>query len=128
MSVQDLWAAVVMQARDDIAAFPIRSVEYAQAVEFFTAGGEWGKSRQAIADFLELHPDDIRRFGEAAIKRRALEEPAIVEAVAAMKPPDPSPAPKLESEVVRFAAPPVRPRTERLVKTPWWLRSKILAQ
>jgi hypothetical protein len=67
---RDLWAAVVTQAADDINTESYRSVEYNQAVSFFTASGDWAKSRQAIADFMELHVNDIERLGRTTIAAR----------------------------------------------------------
>lgn len=59
-----------MQARDDIMNTPIGSIEYAQAVAFFTSGGEWSKIRAAVGDFLELHSDDLVKCGRRSIEER----------------------------------------------------------
>ncbi len=59
-----------MQAREDILHSPIGSIEYSQAVAFFTSGGEWSKIRTAVGDFLELHTDDLVRCGNRCIAER----------------------------------------------------------
>lgn len=69
-----LWAAVVMQARTDIEYEPIDSIDYAQAVSFFIGRGEWAQSRAVIADFLDLHADDIELAGRACINQRRAKE------------------------------------------------------
>ena len=69
-----LWSAVVLQAKGDIEAEPINSVEYAQAVAFFTGGGEWAHGRANIADFLDIHPDDLERCGRRWIAARRQQE------------------------------------------------------
>jgi hypothetical protein len=68
------WSAVVLQAHHDIKTEPLRSTDYEQAVAFFTAPGEWRDSLGAIADMLDLHPDDLARTGTKAIKARRLAE------------------------------------------------------
>jgi hypothetical protein len=73
---RDLWAAVVSQAADDINTEDYRSVDYALAVSFFIASGEWAASRQAIADCIELHVSDIERLGRAAIAARHVRDGA----------------------------------------------------
>jgi hypothetical protein len=78
-----LWVAVVMQARSDIESEDRDGYDYAQAAAFFTSGGDWARSRQSIADCLELHPDDLMRLGRAAIAARCLRDgdvPVMVEA------------------------------------------------
>jgi hypothetical protein len=69
-----LWGAVVLQARDDIQSEPLRSNEYAQAVAFFTGGGEWANTRTMIGDFLDLHRDDLEAFGRRSINERRMSE------------------------------------------------------
>jgi hypothetical protein len=69
-----LWVAVVMQARADIESEDRDGYDYAQAAAFFTGGGDWARSRQSIADCLELHPDDLMRLGRAAIAARRLRD------------------------------------------------------
>ncbi|MBN8872837.1 MAG: hypothetical protein J0H67_08380 [Rhodospirillales bacterium] len=69
-----LWAAVVMQARTDIEFEPLESLDYAQAVSFFIGRGEWALSRAVIADFLDLHADDIELAGRACINQRRAKE------------------------------------------------------
>jgi hypothetical protein len=78
-----LWVAVVMQARADIESEDRDGYDYAQAVAFFTGSGDWARSRQSIADCLELHPDDLMRLGKAAIAARCLRDgdaPVMVDA------------------------------------------------
>ena len=69
-----LWGAVVLQAKADIQTEPLRSIEYAHAVAFFTGGGEWVRTRTAIADFLELHRDDLEALGRRCINERRASE------------------------------------------------------
>jgi len=65
-----LWAAVVIQALDDIETEPMASVSFTDAEAFFTRMGAWGEARMAIADFLDLHPDDLERVGRRALAMR----------------------------------------------------------
>lgn len=67
---RDLWSAVVLQAKEDILTAPLNSIEYDQAVAFFTGGGEWSKVRVSVGDFLELHHDDLVRCGRRCIDDR----------------------------------------------------------
>jgi hypothetical protein len=99
-----LWAAVVLEARDDIAAEPIGSVRYSEAVSFFTGGGEWAQSRADIAGMVELHGDDLRRCGERWIRARRLKEglPEVE------PPPMPAPARVPASKRYVLAEPPPR--------------------
>src|SRR3954468_22279752 len=69
-----LWGAVVLQAKADIQTEPLRSLEFEQAVAFFTGGGDWVQTRTAIADFLELHRDDLERMGRRCINERRAAE------------------------------------------------------
>lgn len=69
-----LWAAVVLQARLDIEMEPLDSIDYAHAVHFFTGRGEWAQSRATIADFLNMHPDDVERSGRTCIDQRRARE------------------------------------------------------
>ena len=69
-----LWSAVVLQAKSDIETEPMDSVDYAQAVAFFTGGGEWAHGRANVADFLDLHPDDLERCGRRWIAARRRQE------------------------------------------------------
>jgi len=65
-----LWLAVINTAIFDIEFGPFESVEYNQAVAFFTSDGAWAESREVIADAIDLHPDDLSRAGRRAISRR----------------------------------------------------------
>jgi hypothetical protein len=73
-SYRALWSAAVMQAKADVEHQPFESIDYDQAVAFFIGGGAWAESRLALADCLELHPDDLERVGRRCIAaRRELE-------------------------------------------------------
>jgi hypothetical protein len=100
-----LWAAVVLQARDDVAVEPVDSVFYNQAVGFFRDPGEWRLSREAIADFLAIHVDDIERLGRLTIAARRAADGLPEQAPVESKPP---------------AAPKVAPKsTPPAVPAPW---------
>jgi hypothetical protein len=127
--VRDLWAAVVNQAFDDLREFPYDAVEYTQAVEFFTGRGEWAKSREQIADFLELHPDNLRRAGQAVIQARHAADGGPPVKVVVRKPAAPPPV-----LVVNHLDHPSRPdvirrldprRVQPGLKRPWWLDRKF---
>jgi hypothetical protein len=71
---RELWSAVVFQAREDIRLQPQDSLEYDQAIAFFTGVGEWAEMRTMIGDFLEMHRDDLEFAGRRVInQRRALD-------------------------------------------------------
>ena len=65
-----LWASVVLQALDDIWSRPMASLDYREAVDFFTGSGAWAESRTTIGDFLELHRDDLTMLGKRCIDAR----------------------------------------------------------
>jgi hypothetical protein len=69
-SCRSLWVQVVLQASDDIDTGHYQSRDYHEAVAFFTHDGPWGRSRQEIADRIDLHPDDLKRLGRSALKAR----------------------------------------------------------
>lgn len=136
-----LWAAVVLQARDDIDGEHYRSTEYTDAVAFFTAAGPWGESRQAVADCLGLHTDDLTRLGRAAIEARHLRDgpppvivrPAVVVATQPTTAPRPeprvtNPAPVVtRAEVIRRPEPPAKRPYRRKHDDPprnrdWWIQ------
>lgn len=95
---RDLWAAVVLQARDDVAELPIDSVEYLSAVSFLTSETRyWRAARADIAAHLLLHGDDIRRAGLKWVNARRL--------AAGLEDPAPPPARVIEP-VAAAAAPP----------------------
>lgn len=99
---RNLWAAVVIQARDDLDTENYLSVVYGEAVAFFTDRyGAWAESRQCIADQLDLHPDDLMRAGRSAITARSLRDggpPVTVQALG--RPPVyPRPVPRLTNPV-----------------------------
>jgi hypothetical protein len=75
VSERDLYAAAVEIAAHDLDTEPYGSTDYAQSVLFFTAAsGEWADSREAIADQLGLHGDDLARLGARAIAARHLRD------------------------------------------------------
>ncbi len=65
-----LWGAAVLQAKEDVERQPFNSIAYDQAVAFFVGGGAWAESRSALADCLDVHPDDIERVGRRCIAAR----------------------------------------------------------
>jgi hypothetical protein len=70
---RQLWGAVILQAKEDIRHQPLCSIEYEQAVAFFTGSGEWAEMRTVISDFVEVHRDDLESVGRGFINdRRAL--------------------------------------------------------
>jgi hypothetical protein len=69
-----LWASVVLQALDDIWGRPMESLDYAQAVSFFTGAGTWAEARTIIGDFLEFHGDDLEALGKRCIDARHTRE------------------------------------------------------
>jgi hypothetical protein len=71
---RDLWASVVAQAIDDIENRPMWSDEFAQAVAFFTRKDRWAESRTMVADFLNIHPDDLEAVGRRCINARLASE------------------------------------------------------
>jgi hypothetical protein len=73
--VSQLWAAMILQALDDIDAEPYYSTDYGYSVALFTRDGHWGRWRQEVAAMVNLHPDDLRRQGRVRIAARELREP-----------------------------------------------------
>ena len=69
-----LWASVVLQALDDIWRRPMESLDYSQAVSFFTGTGTWAEARTIIGDFLEFHSDDLEALGKRCIDARRSRE------------------------------------------------------
>jgi hypothetical protein len=70
----DLWAAVVMQAKEDVEDLPVGSVDYQAAVAFLTSpSAYWQQARADIAAHLMIHGDDIRHAGQRWVitRRRA---------------------------------------------------------
>jgi hypothetical protein len=94
------WSAVVLQAHHDIKTEPLRSTDYEQAVAFFTAPGEWRDSLGAIADMLDLHPDDLARTGTKAIKARRL-----AEGLPEVEEPKPHPRPVQHRPMIKWRPP-----------------------
>src|SRR5664279_2250823 len=73
-SERALWVAVVQQAIDDVADERIGSLDWDEAVAFFTHAGDWAAARTGVADMLELHPDDLVRVGRRLIAERRVSE------------------------------------------------------
>ena len=69
-----LWVAVVQQAIDDVADEPIGSLDWDEAVAFFTDAGDWAAARTSVADMLEMHADDLVRVGRRIIAERRVSE------------------------------------------------------
>ena len=69
-----LWSSVVLQAIEDIENQLMQSIEFDEAVAFFTASGSWAESRTMIGDFLELHRDDLASIGTHCIDARVTRE------------------------------------------------------
>jgi hypothetical protein len=139
-----LWSAVVLQARADIESEDRDGYDYAQAVAFFTGSGDWARSRQSIADCLELHPDDLMRLGKAAIAARCLRDgdaPVMVDAAGSasecamgLRSRPASPIPRPEPLAMPVPAEPIplkrgRPRkpTERHDRN-WWIQDFLRKQ
>jgi hypothetical protein len=111
-----LWAAVVAQARDDVADEPFGLTEYRQAEAFLTADSAyWHEARAQVAAHLGVHGDDIRRVGLRLVNARRLKEgvsPLVTQA------PQPSLGPRLPTQRVSRPAPAVPPvQLPRLVAT-----------
>ncbi|HET7882751.1 MAG TPA: hypothetical protein VFL55_17840 [Acetobacteraceae bacterium] len=69
-----LWSSVVLQALEDIESQPITSVAFADAEAFFTRSGPWGESRAIVADFLDVHRDELETIGRRFIAARHAKE------------------------------------------------------
>jgi hypothetical protein len=127
--VRNLWAAVVNQAFDDLRELAYGSVDYEQSVQFLTGRGEWASWREQVADYLELHPDDIRRAGLAVIQTRHRADGGPIKKIV---PPPTAPAPTLvvsHEIAVRPTLPDIRHRLDPKrvqggLKKPWWLKLK----
>jgi hypothetical protein len=108
-----LWSMVILQARDDLADEPIGSIEYENAISFFTAAfGPWAQSREAIADQLGFHADDIERLGRTVIAARRAAEGLPPEAPSVESKPAAQPAP-LPALVAIPAPPPANDNRRR---------------
>jgi hypothetical protein len=79
LGYRGLWASVVLQALGDIWGQPIGSLDFSQAVAFFTGTGAWAESRTTIGDFLELHRDDLEALGQRCIDARHTRESSVPE-------------------------------------------------
>lgn len=144
-----LWSAVVLHAVADIDSEHYRSLEYSEAVAFFTAArGPWAESRQAIADCLNLHTDDLTRLGRAAIEARHLRdgpEPITVRPAVAIQPistrpvsrvTNPAPVVPRPAVIRRPDHPPERDRNRTPNRKPgdaprdrdWWIQRFMAKQ
>jgi hypothetical protein len=94
-----LWAAVVAQARDDIAELPIGSTDYNAAVAFFTSpAAYWRHGRDEVGDHLGLTGETLRVAGTAWVIARRRKEglpdhPPVPARTAKVEAPAPAPAP-----------------------------------
>ncbi len=77
---RSLWSAVVLQAIEDIETQPMQSLVFADAVAFFTRSGSWAESRSTIADFLDMHRDELEAIGRRCIDARRFSEDLQTEA------------------------------------------------
>ncbi len=75
-----LWSSVVLQAIEDIETQPMQSLVFADAVAFFTRPGSWAESRSTIADFLDMHRDELEAIGRRCIDSRRFSEDLQTEA------------------------------------------------
>jgi hypothetical protein len=111
-SERGLWAAVVLQAADDLDCEEYGSVDYEQSVCFFLNGGDWGKWRSDVALMINVHANDLSRLGRARIAARTLRDPP--------PPPKPRPLivpPKPRPSAVEYAenySKPIPPRPKRI--------------
>src|SRR5664279_3905972 len=69
-----LWVAVVQQAIDDVAEERIGSLDWDEAVAFFTHAGDWAAARAGVADMLDMHADDLAHVGRRLIAERRIRE------------------------------------------------------
>lgn len=74
MTCRGLWAAVVLQALNDIRHEPLSSIDYLHATHFFTEGSEWAKARAAIGDQLGVNADALECCGRTCINARRAAE------------------------------------------------------
>ena len=74
LSYRGLWTSVVLQAVEDIVSQPMQSLDFADAVAFFTRSGPWAGSRAIIADFLDMHRDELEGIGRRCINTRIARE------------------------------------------------------
>ena len=74
LSYRGLWSSVVLQALEDIESQPMQSLDFADAVAFFTRSGPWAGSRTVIADFLDMHRDQLEGIGRRCITARIARE------------------------------------------------------
>ena len=70
VAYRSLWSSAVLQALEDIENQPIPSTEYAEAEAFFIRPGAWARSRNTIADILDMHPGQLEMIGRRRIEAR----------------------------------------------------------
>jgi hypothetical protein len=120
-----LWAAVVLQAKADLENEPVDSVFYVRAAAFFIGTGEWAQARESIAEFLDMHPDDLRSCGRRWINARRVREglPALPPPLRVQK--EPLRLPRLiavpsESSKIKPAVVPLQPPLEPNPRSAGW--------
>src|SRR5664279_4640104 len=82
-----LWSAVVQQAIDDVHDEPMGSIEYTDAVAFWSHAGDWTRARSGIADELGIHADDLAATGRRIIAQRRVSEGLTAETPVALPKP-----------------------------------------
>jgi len=116
-----LWAAVIVQAIEDLQYEPYASLTFREAESFLLGGGDWARSRQALADCVDMHGDDLRRRAQVLLAERHAKEPPPAREV---RPPPPVVVPKPivvapTAKPVTLSVPPARsPRVRRLPPAP----------
>jgi hypothetical protein len=114
-----LWAAVVLQAIHDL-DHERGSLEYTNAVAFFTGNGEWRRSRTDIADRIGVHADDLERCGRRLIDAHKIPDVVPVQVVAPR--PVVAPIPVVVSEPVKS------PRRGKPTRDRGWWISQFLSE
>jgi hypothetical protein len=71
-----LWAAVVLQAKEDVQNAPFDSLIYNDAEAFFVGGGDWRYSRAHAAEQLDIDPERLAELGRSWVSQRRLSENA----------------------------------------------------
>lgn len=91
-----MWAAVLLQAKDDVDGLPIGSRDYHEAAAFLTGETRyWRERREFVADRAGVHEGDLRRAGRAWViaRRRAEGLPDHEPGPTRPEPPPPEPEP-----------------------------------
>jgi hypothetical protein len=71
-----LWAAVVLQAKEDVRNAAFDSLIYNDAEAFFVGGGDWRYSRAHAAEQLDMEPERLAKLGRSWVNKRRLAENA----------------------------------------------------